>query len=63
MHCNEEQWVFLVTHHQVVLSSHGNFTKNTPAVLFITLHNHSIGNLKLSFTDSLIAEYNTSPTT
>jgi hypothetical protein len=63
MHCNEEQYVFLMSHHQAVLSSYGNFTKNAPAVLFTTLHKHSIGNLKLSFIDSLTAEYHTSPTT
>jgi hypothetical protein len=57
MHGYEEQCAFLMTHHQVVLSSHGNFTKNAPAVRFITFHKHSIGNLKLPFIDSLTAEY------
>jgi hypothetical protein len=60
-HGYEEQCAFLMTHHQVVLSNHGNFTTNAPAVLFITFH-ISIGNLKLPFIDSLTADY-TSPTT
>jgi hypothetical protein len=59
MHSFEEQCAFLMTHHPIVLSSHSNFTKNAPAVLFITLHRHSIGNLKLPFIDSLNAEYTT----